>query len=201
MPRGRDRQAGGDRLSRQRAETQVSGDLIQPRGSPASEASRPVSGTFASIHGASPAGLRVGRAEDNDIVVEDLLVSRHHAELRETEDGSYELTDLGSANGTFVNDRRVEGEVRVCDGDTLRVGTLAFTFRINTNADEVLPVQVVLPGDVWWLMEEPADSPALRVLETQRVDVRGLDLDAEPGRPAALSAGEFLRDHLRLRKH
>lgn len=43
---------------------------------------------------------------DNDIVLPDLLVSRHHAELKLTAEG-YELSDLGSHNGTFVNGRRI----------------------------------------------------------------------------------------------
>jgi ABC-type multidrug transport system ATPase subunit len=53
--------------------------------------------------------VRIGRAPDNDLVLDDdLLVSRHHAELRVLPAGKYELVDLGSSNGTFVNGRRVE---------------------------------------------------------------------------------------------
>ena len=55
--------------------------------------------------------LRIGRSPDNDIVVPDLIVSRHHAELRETRDGQYEIVDLGGHNGTFVNGRRVTSAV------------------------------------------------------------------------------------------
>ncbi|MGF1426289.1 FHA domain-containing protein [Kitasatospora sp. LaBMicrA B282] len=47
--------------------------------------------------------IRIGRALDNDIVVSDLQVSRHHAELRQLPDGRYEIVDLGSHNGIFVN--------------------------------------------------------------------------------------------------
>ncbi|MGW1589719.1 FHA domain-containing protein [Streptomyces sp. NPDC002386] len=47
--------------------------------------------------------IRIGRAEDNDLVVDDLTVSRHHAELRAHADGSYEIADLGSHNGTYLN--------------------------------------------------------------------------------------------------
>src|ERR1700693_3218863 len=42
--------------------------------------------------------LRIGRSPDNDIVVPDLIVSRHHAELRETRDGQDESVDLGGHN-------------------------------------------------------------------------------------------------------
>jgi pSer/pThr/pTyr-binding forkhead associated (FHA) protein len=122
------------------------------------------------------------------------LVSKLHCAIARWA-GKVVVRDLKSANGTFVNDCRVQGETRVNDGDTLKVGTLAFTFRIHTG-DEVLPFQVILPGDVQWLMDEPSDSPVLRVIETQRVDVCSMNLGA-PDEPGTLSAGEYLRDHLR----
>lgn len=47
--------------------------------------------------------VRIGRATDNDLVVDDLVVSRRHAELRVLPDGGHEITDLGSHNGTYLN--------------------------------------------------------------------------------------------------
>ncbi|MGW2402178.1 FHA domain-containing protein [Kitasatospora sp. NPDC001664] len=47
--------------------------------------------------------VRIGRSEDNDLVLDDLSVSRHHAELRARPDGRYEIADVGSHNGTFLN--------------------------------------------------------------------------------------------------
>jgi ABC-type multidrug transport system ATPase subunit/pSer/pThr/pTyr-binding forkhead associated (FHA) protein len=67
-------------------------------------------GTLTALHQASPS-LRIGRDPANDIVVDDLLVSRHHAELRRRPDGRYELVDLHSHNGTFVDGHRVETAV------------------------------------------------------------------------------------------
>ncbi len=52
--------------------------------------------------------VRIGRASDNDIVVPDLMVSRHHAELRVTGAGRYRVVDLDSHNGTYVNGARVD---------------------------------------------------------------------------------------------
>ncbi len=52
--------------------------------------------------------LRVGRAADNDIVVPDLMVSRHHAEVRQIGEGKYRVVDLDSHNGTYVNGSRVD---------------------------------------------------------------------------------------------
>jgi ABC transport system ATP-binding/permease protein len=65
--------------------------------------------------------LAIGRAVDNDIVLDDLRVSRHHAQLVATADGAYEVRDLGSSNGTFVNGRRVQ-HARLEPGDFIGVG-------------------------------------------------------------------------------
>ncbi|MDD7966866.1 ATP-binding cassette domain-containing protein [Actinomycetospora lemnae] len=56
---------------------------------------------------ASGGRIRIGRADDNDVVVGDLLVSRHHAELLPDGRGGWELVDLGSPNGTYVDGRRI----------------------------------------------------------------------------------------------
>ncbi|MEU9080171.1 FHA domain-containing protein [Kitasatospora sp. NPDC004745] len=51
--------------------------------------------------------VRIGRSDDNDLVLDDLVVSRHHAELRELPDGGHEIVDLDSHNGTYLNGRPV----------------------------------------------------------------------------------------------
>jgi len=73
-----------------------------------------------SVHVAS-AVVRIGRAPDNDIVLDDLVVSRHHAELRGTPQTGFELTDLGSFNGTFVNGSLAD-RARLSEGDVVSVG-------------------------------------------------------------------------------
>ncbi|MFJ1704741.1 FHA domain-containing protein [Kitasatospora sp. NPDC088346] len=52
--------------------------------------------------------VRIGRAPDNDLTVADLSVSRHHAELRARADGGYEIVDLASHNGTYLNGQPVQ---------------------------------------------------------------------------------------------
>ncbi|MER7958947.1 FHA domain-containing protein [Streptomyces sp. NPDC096030] len=69
--------------------------------------------------------VRIGRAPDNDLVVDDLVVSRHHAELKARGDGTYWIQDLGSHNGTFLNGRPV-AEARVTPDDIVGVGHSAF---------------------------------------------------------------------------
>ena len=71
--------------------------------------------------------LRIGRADDNDVVIRDLQVSRRHAELRRLGSGRFQLTDTGSSNGTFVNGQRITTEV-VTEADVIGIG--AATFRL-----------------------------------------------------------------------
>jgi pSer/pThr/pTyr-binding forkhead associated (FHA) protein len=70
--------------------------------------------------------VRIGRAPDNDIVIDDPTVSGAHAELRD-EAGRWVVTDLGSTNGTYVNYSGAGAERRVAvnalkDGSTIRFG-------------------------------------------------------------------------------
>ncbi|MFG2139698.1 FHA domain-containing protein [Streptomyces sp. NPDC048650] len=67
---------------------------------------------------------RIGRAPDSDLVVDDLAVSRRHAELRAGPDG-YEIVDLGSHNGTYLNGQPVE-RAMVIPGDIIGIGHSAF---------------------------------------------------------------------------
>ncbi|WP_369243989.1 FHA domain-containing protein [Streptomyces sp. R41] len=69
--------------------------------------------------------VRIGRGGDNDLVVDELVVSRRHAELRTRPDGTYEIVDLGSHNGTFLNGRPVE-RAPVTPGDIVGIGHSAF---------------------------------------------------------------------------
>ena len=67
--------------------------------------------------------------EGEGIVVKSSTVSRRHARLIVDVNGA-RLEDLGSKNGTFVNDRRVAGPMPIVDGDQVRIGSLLFTFRM-----------------------------------------------------------------------
>ena len=72
--------------------------------------------------------LRIGRVPDNDVVLSDLNVSRYHAELRKSPAGSYEIVDLGSHNGTFVNGQRVTSQV-LTEHDLVSIGSSTFRLK------------------------------------------------------------------------
>lgn len=65
--------------------------------------------------------ITIGKAADNDFVVDDPHVSRHHARLIREPDGSLVLEDAGSTNGTFVNEIQVVRK-HVVPTDTIRLG-------------------------------------------------------------------------------
>ncbi|EST19871.1 FHA domain-containing protein [Streptomyces roseochromogenus] len=87
-----------------------------------------LTGTFrrpSSVRPLPPRTVRIGRAADNDLVVDDLIVSRRHAELRAHPDGTYEIVDLGSHNGTYLNGRPIT-RAPVGPGDIVGIGHSAF---------------------------------------------------------------------------
>ncbi|GGT66597.1 ABC transporter ATP-binding protein [Streptomyces lateritius] len=72
--------------------------------------------------------MRIGRALENELVVSDLQVSRHHAEFHATPDGRFEIRDLGSHNGTYVNGQPIAkgGSVLIGPNDIVGVGHSTF---------------------------------------------------------------------------
>jgi hypothetical protein len=77
--------------------------------------------------------MTIGREMSCDIpLTNDQTISRDHAEVLCSPDGSYTVTDKGSSNGTFVNSTRVTGSAQLVAGDTLVVG--AQRFRVEVDA-------------------------------------------------------------------
>ncbi|MFE2601215.1 FHA domain-containing protein [Streptomyces sp. NPDC059396] len=74
--------------------------------------------------------MRIGRALENELVVADLQVSRLHAEFTATPDGRFEIHDLGSHNGTYVNGQPIAKSGTVLIGPNDIVGVGHSTFRL-----------------------------------------------------------------------
>ncbi len=83
--------------------------------------------------------MRVGRGRDNDIVLENLQVSRNHAEIRKEND-RFVLVDLQSANGTFINGVRVS-KTEILDNDVVAIGKHQLQFLLKQARDD----QPILP--------------------------------------------------------
>ncbi len=72
--------------------------------------------------------VTIGRAPTNTIVLDHPTVSRQHATIK-LEGAEFRLYDLGSANGTFVGDKRVREPITLQDGMTVRFGEVEFTYK------------------------------------------------------------------------
>lgn len=72
------------------------------------------------------AATTIGRHPDSDIFLDDITVSRRHAEVRRGED-AFHLQDIGSLNGTYVNRERVE-ETALRSGDEIQIGKFKLVF-------------------------------------------------------------------------
>ena len=74
----------------------------------------------------SEGATTVGRHPDSDIFLDDVTVSRRHAELTHA-DGVYRVRDVGSLNGTYLNRERID-EAPLADGDELQIGKFKLVF-------------------------------------------------------------------------
>lgn len=80
--------------------------------------------------------LTVGRAADSDIMLDDVTVSRHHAQFVATDSG-WDIVDMGSLNGTYVN-RSVVERTHLVSGDLVQIGKFRLQY---LHADTDHPVE------------------------------------------------------------
>lgn len=83
----------------------------------------------------------IGREEDCQLRPNSDLVSRHHCVIA-VDDFTVRIRDLGSTNGTFVNNQRITTQVVLKQGDLIRIGKLAFEMQIRA-VDTAAKVQTV----------------------------------------------------------
>ena len=76
----------------------------------------------------------VGRSPESDLFLDDVTVSRRHAELNATE-GGWELVDAGSLNGSYVNRRRIDRQL-LTGGDEVQIGKYRFVYLASAEGGE-----------------------------------------------------------------
>ncbi len=112
--------------------------------------------------------VSVGRGEDCDLRVPLLSVSRRHCELTVTGE-EMKVRDLGSSNGTYLNNNRISEEVTLKAGDRLAVGPVIFTVQIDGKPEDIQPVK----------MKDHEEAEELEVEEeAEVVDVDDVDVAA-----------------------
>lgn len=68
-----------------------------------------------------------GRHPESDIFLDDVTVSRRHAEFRRRREGTFDVRDVGSLNGTYLNRERIEGS-ELTGGDEVQIGKFRLVF-------------------------------------------------------------------------
>ena len=79
----------------------------------------------------------VGRSPHSDIWLDDPSVSRRHSSFS-VQNESVTIDDLGSSNGTFINDRKIDTPTLLKDQDMIRLGTILFKFFATENIDGII---------------------------------------------------------------
>lgn len=145
-------------------------------------------------------GLLLGRDASCDVVVKDTAASRRHASL-EPDGTSWRLTDLGSANGTFLNGTRLVKAALVQSGDVVRIGREELVLLAE---DEPTETDFVSVGNLRKNALEPSPGPAPRVeprapqpAPATVPEPSGWGASAWEPEPAAVSPGATVGRHPR----
>jgi EAL domain-containing protein (putative c-di-GMP-specific phosphodiesterase class I) len=126
-----------------------------------------------------PLPFRLGRRWDLPLALASQSVSWEHAEIVDDGEGGLRVRDLGSRNGTFVNGRRVEGEVALAEGDLLRVAVLEFRLGCAGSQTQ-LRLPTAEPGDVLPLTGEPAEQARLEQIFAAMIAERDVEVAFQP---------------------
>ncbi len=78
--------------------------------------------------------ISIGRSDSNDIKIDNLSVSGKHAQVRKVLN-AYLIEDLGSTNGTFVNEKKIE-RYELLDGDQVIIGKHSLIFNIGSGSKQ-----------------------------------------------------------------
>lgn len=113
----------------------------------------------------------IGRIEGNEIVNPDIRISRRNSVVQRQGNG-YVLVDLGSTNGTYLNDNRIFKPTRLKDGDVIMIGTVHYVFcqpveavdADNGPSDSAVNRTVVVVGKIscWMLLAMPPEASDAR---------------------------------------
>ena len=81
----------------------------------------------------------IGRSPENDVVIDDSYVSRRHCAILVHAGNGYELHDIASKNGTYINGSRLAGPTKLNPGDEIRMCDRQLVFMIKTDGQPARP--------------------------------------------------------------
>jgi Mg-chelatase subunit ChlD len=70
---------------------------------------------------------RIGRSKDNELSLDDTSISRRHAEIHRNSNGTFDVIDMGSMNGVYINNEKI-GKAQLHEGDVLEIGDFFLHF-------------------------------------------------------------------------
>ena len=133
-----------------------------------------------------PGRFVIGRTSDNDLPVESKFISRHHAQLVTTEEGTV-VEDLNSTNGVYLNGRRVRRH-RLAEGDVIRIGMHDLSYAKVVPDDSHLTRTTVMPPDEEEADDDPGGGEETTARFTRRARA-GCNRPAHCGSRGASSTG------------
>ena len=130
--------------------------------------------------------LLVGRLPECSVCLPDVLVSRMHARIS-VQDGGVVVEDLHSANGVYVNGRRVAGTLVLCQGDRILLGTTELSL-FEVRASSVMKVQPQVAVD-----QPPRSLPGVKSARAEQIGQVSLKPRPTQGQPAKPPVAEPLQ--------
>lgn len=149
----------------------------------------------------------IGRSKECALRAGSEAISRKHCELKQNDSG-ITVQDLGSRNGTYVNDSKIEGVRKLSHGDTLKIGPLEFRFESEGQLKKVKAPKIQSVGEAVnrvasksasasnlaeedisdWLLGDMAaggETPGIGETLTMRTDETRISVPSEEALPAA----------------
>ena len=133
----------------------------------------------------------LGRHPDCDVVIEVGAVSRQHAKIHRV-NGEFELEDLGSRNGTFLNGQLIKQQTKLHDGDLLRICDVEFSFHGDDDNLSLLGEAAAVPSGSSFgvlMIDDAGQGEASRAVSS-KLDIRGtaMGMQLTSGADARLKA-------------
>jgi len=124
--------------------------------------------------------INIGRAKDNEIVVKNIKASRRHARI-ERIGATYQITDLGSGNGTKVNGKKIDFQA-IKQGDEIAIGDARLTLKAIDDGVDAMDVEDEIKLEDTDTGLEIADEPKLELSDdrdTERLEISEAETEVQ----------------------
>ena len=134
--------------------------------------------------------INIGRAKENEIVIKNIKASRRHARI-ERIGATYQITDLGSGNGTKVNGKKIDFQA-LKKGDEIGIGDARITLKAIDDGVDAMDVEDSIKLDETDTGLEGSDDPKLELSddrETERLEISEAETEVQVPSVKSKTAG------------